>query len=315
MRKKLILMVVLVLVLGVFVFSLFLKGASGSVVLISDVFPYQAQFVSDSDVVSYECDSSTCTYSLDIGEYAFYADKEGYYVVQDSFSVEKDGVYETTVELVVIPSLSAGDLSKADVDESIFEFCYGDTYDCDLSDLFYLETDPTTGYVTLWEGEIRRGTFTKGMLDAMIFVKPDLTGAVVYDLTSFDAYFVNFLEDTRSYLFTLEGLSEVMFAGDSYIVDAGSLYWFSDGELGKLPFNWGLPQTTYADGHLYFLADASELGDETAVAGTVVGSYDGNSVYVIVDGLDIDVAESLIVSSGESVYVKSGESIFELREE
>ncbi len=314
MKKKLILMALCVIVLGVGFFYLAFKGVYGEAVLHSTVFPYQVQFVSDTEAVSYECDAAECSYALGIGDYELFIDKQGYYVVQDSFSLEKDDVYEFVVELEVIPDLVESELTVSEVDEALFDMCYRDAAVCDLDDLFSLVEDSDTGYVTLWEGEVRRATFTKGMRDGMVFVRPDLNGALVYDAESFDAYFVNFLEDTRTYLFTLEDLNEVMFAEDGYVVDVGTLYWWRDDELISLPFNWGLSQLTYMGDRLYFLAEASELGDDVSAEGVVVGSYDGSSVYVIVDGLDIEIENSVMASDGESVYVKSGDEVFELRE-
>jgi len=315
MKKKLILLALLVLALGIGFFYLVSKGVYGDVVLHSKIFPYQVQFVSESAVESYECAAAECTYTLKIGDYDFFSDKEGYYAVQDSFSLDRNETYEISIELDVIPDLVESELTASDINQSLFDTCYDDNIACGLDDLFSMEKDSDTGYMALWEGEVRRATFTKGMEDSLIFVQPDSNGAVLYDLGSFDAYAVDFLENTRTYLFTLENLNKVMFVDGGYIVDAGDLYWLRDGELTMLPFNWGLDQVTYKDGRIYFLADASELGDSGAsVQGTVIGSYDGNSVYIIADGLEVDIEGSIMASDDDSVYVQNGDKIFELRQ-
>jgi len=310
MNKKLLLMILLVVGLGAITVFLFTQRVYGEVVFRSDSYPYEIQIVSSSGVQAYDCESSECLFELTMGDYEAYMEKEGYYSVSTSFSLEKGDKLDVDFSFEVIPALVESELETATVDEAIFDVCYGDSEDCEIDDLYFVEADESTGYMTLWEGEVRRATFTSGMEESKVFVGGN--GALVWDAGSGDAYFVDFLEDSREYLFTVAELEGVMFLDDGgYIVDAGDLYWWQGEALAGLPFNWGLLQITYNDGRIYFLAEGSELGDEAS--GVVVGSYDGEEIYVIVEELEVVVEDSMMASDEDGVYVMSEGEVWELR--
>lgn len=261
---------------------------------------YQVSVVEVSGTYNYECGKSRCSYDVEAGLVDVFIEKAGYYV--ETFSVELEGgeVYEHAFAFEIVPGLASEFEAAVAIDEEVFEGCYGVAEECGLDD-YYLAADEETGYMTLFYGDYRKATFTKGMADGVVFVEPDESGALVYDGA---AYYVDFGTDSRELLFEADGMSQVKFGDGGYLIEAKDVVYWYHGELEVLE-GLEFSGVTIFDEKIYY------VGYEDDVA--VIGSYDGNSYYVISE-IDVPVEGALVANDDEGVYVKSGEEMFLVRE-
>jgi len=315
MNKKKIILSLIVLVLLIVLAIPFCKAPKGNLVFRADeeFLPYTVKFPGQV-TIEMPCSEAECAGEFETGSYTFYIEKSGYYA-QEGFADVLNG--ETSyfdVSLETVPALAE---SSADIDESIFEKCYGGVEACDLGSGFLMAADNETGYMTLWQGDTRMATFTKGMEENLVFINSDSSKAIAYDVIAGDAYLVDFEKDSRSFLFSVDGVQGLMFLNDNeYLVQSsGGIFWLRDGEkLGPLHFGNGLGSVAYVGGgKIYFIGDGEVMKDFVTADGVFVGSYDGINYYVILDGLDINPDSAVIGSSDGSVYVKDGDDMWEVK--
>lgn len=284
-------MIVVVIGLGAAVFWVFLRGASGEIVLLAEeeVLPYEVTAVTSDGVEGFSCDSVECSYEFPVGGVDLFLEKEDHYVVEGSVELAQGEIIEILVEFEAI----AGVFDASDVE--VVADCYGDTVECEEEDLYFFEEDLETSYMTLWEGITRRATFVKGFEEGLIFVGGN--GAVAWDSESGEAYFVDFLADSREFLFEVPELEGVMFAEGDYIVDLGSgLSWGRDGELIALSYVTDLEKVSYLDGEVYFL-----MLDEDG--GVDFVKYDGEEYLMVLDGVEVEFEGAILLNDGESIYI------------
>jgi len=277
-------MVVLVVLMAGFTFWLFRAG-NGEIVFTSDeeFLSYEIVGLSDSGVESWSCGEIECRLKLKAGRWDIFISKEGYYNQEESLLLEKGAVIEIEVELKVEPGVRTA--SRVDIDLEMPD--YGESSD------FSWQEDEETGYMGLWEGQTRRATFMSGFIDGKVFAGEN--SALAWDSLSGEAYLIDFREDSREFLFEIENLEEVMFAGEKLFLKAGGLVYFWDEELAVLPGATDLKKVTYFDGGIYFLTSEGFRSLER----------------VLIEGLEI-AEESALVSDGEGVYVL-GEEVYEVR--
>ncbi len=301
MNKRILAFLGLVAALFGAVFLLFFRTVYAEVIFASEDAPYSITLLGDDLVYEFVCEKTACTEKVEIGFYDLVATKEGeYYDSEQSFDVSKGVNPVVHIDFEVIPHLA--DSEKTEIPNEIFDFCYWDTDEC--GSILEIETDPETGYRILWEGDIRRATFTKGLDEFSVF--DGGLQAVVYDEETSGVYIVKFLADSREFLFDLEGLSGVNFLWTGeLLVEAGDIYLWNGESLTKMPFNYGLDQVAYSfvDDKFYFVEDGASFDKE----GTVIGSYENGQVYVIVEGIEFEPNDVRLAANENGIYVETDE--------
>jgi hypothetical protein len=168
--------------------------------------------------------------------------------------------------------------------------------------------------MALWQGDIRRATFTKGMEESLVFVNGDT--AIVYDTAEGDAYLVDFEADSRDFAFKVADLVGLSFLnnGEYLAQTSGGIFWVKSDKNEPLYFGRDLNSVAYGiDGKIYFIGEATDTaGELVAAEGVFVGSYDGINYYVVTDGLEIDPESAVMGSDEDGVYVKDGEKEYEI---
>ncbi|EKD47944.1 MAG: hypothetical protein ACD_65C00205G0001 [uncultured bacterium] len=172
--------------------------------------------------------------------------------------------------------------------------------------------------MALWEGETRRATFTQGMTNAKIFTGGAENGVIVYDEDSGDAYFVDFVIDSRELAFNIDknfDLTELkVFGGNEYLLKIGdSIFWQNYAEEIEVANGLDLEKFTYKDDYVYFMADSGSVADfigNISASGVCVFKFTPGSYEAVLNDIEFSFEDAVLGSDESGVYGKSGGEVW-----